>query len=166
MKKILLFTLIIVLMTSLVHAQEGKNKFPEYQDVIQVDKTSDEIYSNLKSWIATTFNSANDVIQLDDVTNKKIIIKGISTFAYKRMVTINGKVFFTLTLEAKDNRFRYTIIFTNVEVGTNHQSAMSELIEKPNSKNSKLILPEIEKIRDNLVLGMKNSNLGNSNDDW
>ena len=144
-----------------------KNQFPNYQGIIQADgKSSDAIYSTLKLWVATTYNSANDVIQLDDKENGKFIVKALSSFGYKVMgANIGSKCFYTLTIDTKDNRFRYTINITEVEVGTKNQSAYKILIEKPDKGQSKDILKEVETIKNDLIQRMKATVTQDSNED-
>lgn len=144
-----------------------KNQFPNYQGVIQAEsKSTDVIYSTLKSWVATTYNSANDVIQLDDKDNGKLIVKALSGFAYKVMGSnIGSKCFYTLTIDTKGNRFRYTINITEVEVGTKNQSAYKMLIEKPDKGQSKDILKEVEAIKNDLIGRMKAAVTQDSNED-
>ncbi len=161
MRKVLL-TCILVCISIYTIAQDQiiKDEFPTFQGVINAsEKTSSEIYSNLKSWIATSFTSANDVIQLDDASSGKIIAKGISPFSYKVMGSnVGSKCYYTITLEAKDNRFRYTIDVTDVIVGTANQSAYKQLIEKPDNKQSKAILEEITKIKNEIISGLSQTN--------
>ena len=62
-----------------------------YKSIQKIDSASkDELYSRAKVWIATTFNSANDVIQLDDKTNGQIIIKGKYSFTITQNLGIAG----------------------------------------------------------------------------
>lgn len=136
-----------------------KDKFPTYQGIINIEgKNSNVIYSSIKAWVAIVFNSANDVIQLDDKENGKLIVKGLSSFSYKVMgANIGSKCFYTLTIDTKDNRFRYTIDMTEVEVGSKNQSAYKMLIEKPDKGQAKDILKEVEAIKNKLVNNMKSS---------
>lgn len=83
-----------------------------YMDVIEVSGMSQEnIYINLKSWIAHTYNSYQDVVQFDDKDNHKIMLNSRFT-VYNKMKGLRndyGDMKYSLTLEARDGRFRYTI---------------------------------------------------------
>lgn len=68
--------------------------------------TATELQQRARSWIATVFNSAQDVVQLDDVEAHRIIAKG--SFGVEWMDGI-AQVHSTLTLEFKEGRFRYTL---------------------------------------------------------
>jgi len=77
----------------------------EITDVLTVDSVKrDVLYSRALQWIALSYRSAQDVIQLSDKENGKIICKGnwSSNFMLKK-----GIIEHTLVLDFKDGRFRY-----------------------------------------------------------
>ena len=78
-----------------------------YEDVVTIDgKNSDELYVAIKKWIALNYNSANNVIQLDDKENHTLIVKGnfqTSLFGKK------GWYSHTINIVTRDNRFKYII---------------------------------------------------------
>ena len=82
-----------------------------YEDVIPVDdKDSDELHSTIINWISLSYNSAEDVIKLDDKTNHIIIVAGnfgTNLFGKK------GWYPHTIKIESRDNRFKYTIVVTS-----------------------------------------------------
>lgn len=108
MKKFLFFMLMIFSLN--VMAQE---KPIQCDSVIQAkDKTAEQIYTNVKVWLATTFNSANDVIQMDDPENGIIICKG--AFEYKApgglsYRYIDGWVNYTLKIQIREGRFKISM---------------------------------------------------------
>lgn len=73
--------------------------------VVQVDDVpKDKLYSRAMEWIALSYKSAQDVVQLSNKEDGKIICKGnFPVSLYMK----SGSVEHTLTLEFKDNRFRY-----------------------------------------------------------
>lgn len=90
----------------------------EYSEVVQVEgKTADQLYASAKEWIAKTFVSANDVIQMDDVTAGKLIGKGYAEVAnsyttagmMKLTMFITWKLNFTITIAVKDGRYKCDI---------------------------------------------------------
>jgi hypothetical protein len=112
-----------------------RNEFPQYQGIVTVNsKPASEIYPQIKSWVAINFKSANDVIQHDDKEKGKLIAKGSVqvnfTFSRKQWP---AKVYFTLQVDVKDNRFRYTYDVTEVmdESGARPVSVMKSIINKP-----------------------------------
>jgi|GEM_PF-3190181 len=73
-----------------------------------IDLSKDELYARAKTYIAYSFKSAQDVIQLDDKDNGKIIAKGNFTsftnqaFGMKYFSIIE----FTFTIDVRDGKFR------------------------------------------------------------
>jgi uncharacterized protein with TBP-like fold DUF4468 len=93
-----------------------------YQGVVEVDGISAaDLYSRAKAWVATTYRSAKDVVQLDDTTAGRLIAKG--NFAVSWMMS-PAWIRHTLTIEVKDGRFRYTL--TNFEFDNTHWQAPLE----------------------------------------
>jgi hypothetical protein len=89
----------------------------QYTEVVEIpNKTADQLYKSAKEWFALTFKSSNDVIQLDDPTEKKIIGKGVTPVNYmsgKYPVTLS--MYFTLLIQFKDGRYRYDIQQTGLK---------------------------------------------------
>lgn len=106
--KNLLLTLLLCL-PMLAFAQDLP-KDPEtglitYTEVVPVEGVSQqELYKRARSWFATTFHSANDVVQLESKDEGKIIGKGIAVI---NIGNLPSDMHFTLTLQFKDNRYRY-----------------------------------------------------------
>jgi hypothetical protein len=108
-----------------------------YTEVIKVpSKSKDEIYFNAKSAITKVFKSAKDVIQLDDKENGQLIVKG----SFRTCTGISGNdwgncnhlVKFTLTIQVKDGRYKYTIgNFYHESYSKNQGSGGSFENEKP-----------------------------------
>lgn len=83
-----------------------KNRI-EFVEVIEVPgKSKDELYVYSKIWIAENYNSANNVIQLDDKTAGKIIVKGIYSY---NMHTIAHKLYHTLEIYQKEGKVRISL---------------------------------------------------------
>lgn len=82
-----------------------------YTDVVQVDSTKKEkIYSQTKLWIADHFKSTKAVIDLDDKEGYTIVAK----FYFEQLHEYRGgsepcNVWQTLSITAKDGRFKYTL---------------------------------------------------------
>jgi hypothetical protein len=118
-------TLLIItfLITQYAYSQRNydstKNELT-YSEVVQSPNTNvKELYSNIYEWFAKTYNSANNVIQLNDKENGKIIGKGgftiIPIHQWGNIKT--PQTFFvnyTLTVQIKDGRFKYD--FSNITV--------------------------------------------------
>lgn len=81
--------------------KEGK---VNYTDVIQINRTADQLYISARSWVAKSFVNAKNVIQMDDPISHKIIIKASCP------ISKDGQFFYyTLTIQTKDGRYRYEI---------------------------------------------------------
>jgi hypothetical protein len=79
------------------------------QKVHDIDLTKNEIYDTSLEWMAQTLSGPREVIELKDKDNGKIIGKGITSFRGKVGIgSTNVLCRFTLTVEAKDNKYRTT----------------------------------------------------------
>jgi hypothetical protein len=119
MKKVLLILVFISILGKIGTTQElpmdsttGKYTF---QGVVKVDSTSkNELYSRAREWFAKTFNSANNVIQMDDKEAGKIIGKGCfkvrcGKWDWDDRKIERGVINFTLSIYIKDGKFKYVI---------------------------------------------------------
>lgn len=83
------------------------------QEILTVEKSAKDMYISSKQWVATNFNSANSVIQVD-IPSEKLLIKGVKkTIIYS---TINGRstpvdyIFdLIITLDFKENKCRVNV---------------------------------------------------------
>jgi hypothetical protein len=91
-----------------------------YSEVVQSPNySSNQIYLNVNEWFAKTYNSSNNVIQLNDKENGKIIGKGGFTISpiYQWGNIKTPQTFFvsyTLTIQIKDAKYKYE--FSNITV--------------------------------------------------
>lgn len=114
MRKILviLFTLLLSTTGFAQEISEKESFFPKYQGVVTMEnKSKDVIFSSAKLWVAENFRSAQNVIQLDDAENGVLLIKANFVLYYSGFPIRN---YFTLKVEAKDGRFRYTVDITDM----------------------------------------------------
>jgi len=92
-------------------------------------KTKSEIFSLLSKWVALNYNSANNVVQLNDIEGGNIIVKGVNSMATsnanKAMLPNNRYV--SSTVEVKTNHVldiicregRFKITYTISDYGFN-----------------------------------------------
>lgn len=152
MKKQLL-TLIATAITSLCFAQkeikvivpiDSSTKEVEYSAIIKVEGISkDELYNRAKEWFVITYNSAQDVLQMDDKSAGKIIGKGTSSGKYKFMMSNTDYYLnYTLSVTVKDGRYRYEFSQFTVETLGKYSSGGRSSINQylPSYKNEKGIL--------------------------
>lgn len=105
MKKILLSLFVLV---SLVAKSQTTDSLFQFKSIDSASGTKDQLYLKAKSFIVKTFNSAKDVIQMDDEDNGIVVCKGLLTpyinagFGMQSEQYVN----FTITLNVKDNKYR------------------------------------------------------------
>lgn len=106
MKKLLL--LVFALLPSLLFAKD-------YTEVVEVQgKTADQLYSSAREWFADTFNSANDVLQMDDPVAGKLIGKGFFNIVVTAKTGFGSTpiilpVTFTMKVFVKDSVYKYEV---------------------------------------------------------
>ncbi len=76
------------------------------QKIFEVPKTREAIWFASMDWMVDEFRSAKDVIQFSDKEQGIIIGKGFTEVTYTIMPV---DTYFTLKIEAKDNKARITI---------------------------------------------------------
>jgi hypothetical protein len=126
MKKILMLLLIVPV---LGFGQGTKIKDNTISIVVNsVDLTASELHSRLNNAIANIFNSANDVVQLNDVEGKRIVVKGLakiivanSTKAmYKKTKAIPETYEYdhdiALNIASKDGRYRLQLTYSDGKI--------------------------------------------------
>lgn len=104
-----------------------------YSDVIQVDSIlKEELYNKAKRWIIDTFNSGKDVLQLDSKENGEIITKGYFS-AYWKISSVyvqDVKVWQTLRIQVKDNRFKYELYDFRLKYYVNNTGDVDSSLEE------------------------------------
>lgn len=120
-KKGFLLNAIIVLITSFAYGQKEAPELPidsstkriTYSEVVLVDSlvSKQELYSRAREWFAKAYNSANNVIQMEDNVNGKIIGKALVPVKLKVLGTVYdaGSIHYTISLYLKDGRYKYEI---------------------------------------------------------
>ncbi|MDR2913693.1 MAG: DUF4468 domain-containing protein [Tannerella sp.] len=123
MKRILLLLSFISLLHLSVYSQDpiiqiNENGDEYISEVIENKLLKDDLFSNSQEWIAKTFGDYKSVIQFEDKDDGKLIIKGGSPIDYigrDPMVTIKINLNYTITIECKDLKYRYTISDFSIE---------------------------------------------------
>lgn len=95
MKKVQLITMVLFMVVTTFSFGQGVS------EVVSVDSTTtkETLYSNALSFFATTFKSAQNVIQMKDPESGKVIGKGLLS---------NGRKV-TITISCKDGKYKYDI---------------------------------------------------------
>ena len=148
-----------------VEIKEISTVFPEYQGIVTSNIPSNELYTKAKLWIAENFKSANDVIQLDSPETGTIVCKGI--YVYDKGKITEMRVHMTFKIEAKDNRFRYTITVTDMRAGTKDMSGYSMYAKSPEGKYATKFSDDFRKQIILWMDGITNAGINsNSDDEW
>jgi len=89
----------------------GEEGTYEVQHVVEAKgQTAAQLYGAAKVWFASNYNSVQDVIQSDDSANYVIVGRAWSGIPLTVMgVATEQQLWYTLKVEAKDGRARYTI---------------------------------------------------------
>src|SRR5690606_7660562 len=118
MKKLLwMLPLLIIVMTNAVSSMAQ-----DYIVVDYPDRSQKDIHSDIKSWIAKSFVSANNVIQHESET--KIIIKAEDRLQTRYQYSVHEEAFnyvvsYIIDIEIKDNRYRYKFDNVNIRIDKN-----------------------------------------------
>ncbi|WP_461491001.1 DUF4468 domain-containing protein [Pontibacter sp. HJ8] len=122
MKRLILLLLALLPLFSFAQSTPPRDESGKivYSEVVPVEGLSQqELYSRARAWFATTFNSANDVIQMDSKEEGTIIGNGITDLDIGNS---KQKVHFTLSLQFKDGRYKYEI--TNIAYQGNYNPSI------------------------------------------
>ena len=79
------------------------------------------MYKNVKVWFAEYFNSAKDVLQMDDKELGIILGKGLGTFDIKLAGGTSVGIKWTIKVETKDNKCKMTVYDIQTSVGEGSQ---------------------------------------------
>lgn len=94
------------------------------------NKTSEQLYNTAREWFSLTFNSAKDVIQLEDHIQKKIIGKGVHQVNWPvRGIIVEAHLFYTINTQFKDGRYKYDIQSSEIKTLDGSSFTYSELKE-------------------------------------
>ncbi|RZT93419.1 uncharacterized protein with TBP-like fold DUF4468 [Ancylomarina subtilis] len=116
-----------------------------FKEVINSNLSKSKLYSNAQEWIAKTFGDYKKVIQFEDEVNGKLILKGVNNVKHFVEVHIAGihiinreTIKFTLTIECKENRYRYIMDNIVVSLHNDGETWDSSIFERINDiKSSK-----------------------------
>lgn len=105
MRKNTLVAGLILLLNISLNGQEVLS----YSKIIQTDSVGKTIlFVTLNDWFASTYSSANEVIQMADKEAGVIIGKGVIKYDYGKMIynCYDGYINYTIKAYVKDNRYK------------------------------------------------------------
>ncbi len=113
MKKVLFLLFLLNCNTSLFSQER---KFPidslgniEYKEIVNCNLTAREIFTNAKNWIINKFGDYDKILIYEELSNNKFAIKGNICIRSVNIANEAYKYFFTLIIEAKNGKYKYTI---------------------------------------------------------
>ncbi|RYL22178.1 DUF4468 domain-containing protein [Acinetobacter piscicola] len=146
----------------------------KFEKVYQIEGLNQsQIYDGARQWFATTFRSANAVIQYEDKTTGSIIGKGnmqyrCSGFADCMTVTTGDRVDFTVRVDTKDGRMRVSyddlVHHRPSHISGNMRMPESNRAVTANYPSAKIIVDELNKSSDEMAEKIKTQQKVNA--DW
>lgn len=118
-----------------------------YQGTVEVEGVpASELYSRARAWAANAYRSMNDVQQLDDKDAGRLILKGNFRAGRGGLVL----VWHTLTIETKDDRYRY--LLTDFETSVPSVGSVErQPLERSHDRPGKTFLAEVDVLASGLI---------------
>jgi hypothetical protein len=177
---------ILLLVTSHSFAQiidelpKDDNGNLNFHEVVQVDSASKEqLYLRAKVFFANAFNSAKDVIQMDDREAGIIIGKGWDNIFIKiALHQVPLKMWYSVKIQSKDGRYKCEVYDISYQGETSVRGYPADVFSnknyfkangQPRDVNEKYKLETIRKaneVLDAVQSAMRASSLGTKKDDW
>jgi hypothetical protein len=157
---------------------DKENYLLKYEEVVEVSgQSKDELYDKLRRFIALNYNSANNVIQLDDKESGNIIVKGLLSYDINWRGVSPYSSPHTLDIKVKDERYKYKITCYGMEsydstIGYWEDTFRGFDSRSKRDKNNMLLRHIIghDNSYQSLILSIKASvlleSLDEDNDDW
>lgn len=129
-----------------------------YQEVVNCNISKNKLYANAQEWIAKTFGDYKKVIQFEDEANGKLILKGtsdvkhfIETHLLGMEISNREEIRFTLTIECRENKYRYTMDNILVILKTGDENFNYSILSRINGvKSSNNKIESLKQILKNL----------------
>ena len=102
---LLIISLPVLLIGQNIEFDEESGLYAQVEVLEFENRTKDDLFDKTIEWVTLNYNSANDVVQLNDKEAGKLIVKGIVVLPASMGRTLN--INHTLTFEFKENRMRY-----------------------------------------------------------
>ena len=103
-----------------------------YSEIIYLDNSSNkqDLFLRAREWFAKTFNSSNNVIQMQDKEDGILIGKGSMEVFLKALgMTSGGNYFnFTISMHFKDGRYKYEITDFTYSNASNLKNTFAEYL--------------------------------------
>lgn len=101
---------------------DESTKLITYQDVVMVKGTKDELFTRAIAWVNSFYPNAIDVTKVRDLENGKIeCVARYKLFNIDKKgekIATNFIIQYNLTIELKDDKYKYTITGLNVKAAS------------------------------------------------
>ncbi len=118
-------SLLIVILTFFSLTFFGQVKTEEFKEIVETELSKDQMWINIKKSIPLIFSDKNYIIEMEDKETGVIIIKWnsklpviFSNYSMKNGY-LNLSLESSLTIEIKDNKYRYSVPFGVIQVSLN-----------------------------------------------
>lgn len=130
----LIFIIVFVGCASLTQITQEEGHF-EYVEEHELNKP--DAYNAALEWMAMNYGDSKEVIQLKNEEQGKVIGKGIGTYCYDALCSVEVSFYYTLTITNKDGRSKF-------EFQTLNQVGSGNTIQKGNLEDVEQIYQEIK----------------------
>lgn len=90
----------------------------EFQEIVEIEKSKNDIYNKIVDALANIYNDSKDVIQEKNKEDGIIIAKGFSDSEWRKFnwaVMVRNRCWHVIRIEIKDNKYRITVKVNGVE---------------------------------------------------
>lgn len=107
MKRLLTILAVLLISVGVANAQT-QEVWGQPEGLFETSLTKDQLWSNLKRWVATSFKSYKHTVDMEDKDAGTMIIK-FNSFDESFGLYTSLKLSATLQIDVKDNKWRYKI---------------------------------------------------------
>lgn len=135
----------------------------EYESIVELTGTKDDLYTKAKQAIVELFFDAKSVIQMDDKDAGKLIGKG-TVFCPIKVLGVSSGVYtrYTISVEVKDGKYRLRLYDITID-DLGGSDAIIEAGNKKSGPKKKAVQSAHEKVT-SLLEAFKKKMLSNSSD--
>ena len=146
---LLIISLPVLLIGQNIEFDEESGLYAQVEVLEFENRTKDDLFDKTIEWVTLNYNSANDVVQLNDKEAGKIIAKGdmVAPFGFGQTTVIR----YTLIFDFKDERMRYTFTsFSWANGFSNPDYSFEDNTWRRNAKTEKLLNGHIQTAEENI----------------
>ncbi len=115
--------------------------FSHFENIFEApNKTKNEIFQSIITWISANYKSSNSVIDLNDKENGEIVVKGINEVnTIKVLGNIQrNDIYHSIKISVKDSKYRIILDYGNIinEATSGYRIGSSYVSGSPRSETS------------------------------